>query len=186
MIRDLQTILSDPDYEWNDRLMRLQGWRGLDARRAASSGGSDRVAPAFCAVGSLAAAVLASPVLAAVLAATAVIGVFAANHPVEMVANRLAGRRGVSALPANRAAKRLACALGVVFLGGAAVAFAVGNVLVGTVLAGAMGVTATFVAVTGICVPSAIFTMLWGTDRAQSPSLAAAARSIGPAPTVAA
>ena len=111
------------------------------------------------------------------------IGVFAPNHPAEMVANALAERRGVSALPANRAAKRLGCAMGVVFLGGAAMAFAAGNVVPGTVLAGAMGVTATFVAVTGICVPSLIFTVLWGEARAQAPTLAAA-RSNESAPVV--
>ena len=46
MTRNLHTPLGDTDHAWNDRLMRLQGWRGLDAQRAASSGAGDRIAPA--------------------------------------------------------------------------------------------------------------------------------------------
>ena len=52
------------------------------------------MAPAFCAIGARA-AILASPVLAAALALTALIGTVASNHPVELAANSLAARRGV-------------------------------------------------------------------------------------------
>ena len=182
MHQRLQTPLTDTDHDWNDRLMRLQGWRGLDAQRAATSGGGDRVAPAFCAVGSLAASVLASPVIAAILALTALVGAFAPNHPVETLVNGLAARRGVAPMPANRAAKRLGCAMGVVFLGGATVALWAGNIVLGSALAGTLGVLAGFVALTGICVPSLVFTVLWGAERAQAPSLAAATQSSVPTP----
>ena len=61
--------------------------------------------------------------------------------------------------------------MGVVFLGGAALAYAAGAVTLGLVLALILGATATFVATTGICVPSMLFTVLWGTERACSAGL---------------
>ena len=45
------------------------------------------------------------------------------------------------------------------------------------VLALVLGGTAAFVAATGICVPSLIFTALWGAHRAAAPSLVTAART---------
>ena len=175
MYTEVHQMLTDTDRDWISRRLRLQGWRGEEVRQAAASGGVDRVGPAFCAVGSVAATGLHSWMIAAVLAVTSLIGVVAANHPVEAAANALASRRGVRPLPPNRAAKRLGCALGTLGLGGAAVAFASGHDALGVVLAGSIGATATFVAVTNVCVPSVIFTVLWGAERAQAPSLLAAA-----------
>ena len=176
MYSDLHQTLADTKYDWSTRLLRLQGWRGDQVDLAAASGGAERVAPAFCAIGSLAAAALASPALAAFLAASAMVGAVASNHPAELVANAVAGRRGTAPLPANRAAKRLGCVMGVLLLGGATVAFAAGHQALGAILAGVMGVTAAFVAVTNICVPSVIFTLLWGTELAQAPTLTSAIR----------
>jgi hypothetical protein len=45
------------------------------------------------------------------------------------------------------------------------------------VLALALGGTAAFVAAIGICVPSIVFTALWGSHRAAAPSLVAAMRT---------
>lgn len=58
-----------------------------------------------------------------------------------------------------------------VFLGGAALAHSLGAATVGFVLALVLGGTAAFVAATGICLPSMLFTILWGAERAAAPRL---------------
>lgn len=165
-VRDVTSLLSDRSLTWTRRRSLLQGWRGEEAACADAAPAAQRIAPAVCALGAGIGLVLGSPAVLGLFAATAVVGAFAPNHPVEMAYNRMARARGRATLPANRAAKRLGCAIGTVFLGGAAVAYALGAPAVGAVLAAVLGVTAAFVAVTGICVPSIIFTVVWGVDRA--------------------
>jgi uncharacterized membrane protein len=178
---ELTALLRDPSSTWTERRTRLQGWRGDEARRADGAVIAQRVAPAACAIGAFAGIALRSPLVLGAFALTAVVGALAPNHPFEWLYNRWAVRRGRAALPANRAAKRLGCAIGVVLLGGAAVAYAAGAAGVGLALALLLGVTATFVAATGICIPSMLFTILWGAERACAPGLvptrAAAART---------
>ena len=170
-IREVTSLLTDESSTWGHRLARLQGWRGADAECAAAAPTAQRVGPAVCAVGAFLGAATRSPVVLAIFAGTALIGAVAPNHPFEVVYNRWAARRRRPTLPANRAAKRLGCAIGVVFLGGAAIAYASGATAVGLVLALVLGATATFVAVTGICVPSMVFTAVWGAERASTPGL---------------
>jgi len=105
-----------------------------------------------------------------------VIGVFARNHPIELGYNRVASRVGMIPIPANRAGKRLGCAIGTLMLGACGIAFFVDQPTLARVLAIAMGCVAAFVALTNLCVPSIIFTLLWGSDLATAPSLVAAAR----------
>lgn len=175
---DLVALLSDTDLTWTERRTRLQGWRGAEAEQADAAARAQRLAPALCASGALAGALTASPVLLAAFAATALVGTVAPNHPFESLYNRLAIRRGRQPLPPNRAAKRLACAMGVLFLGGAAVALAVGAAALGVVLALVFAVTAAFVAATAICIPSIIFTVLFGAERGTAENLVAALRPI--------
>lgn len=169
--RDLKAVLGDSSRTWTERRTRLQGWRGDDAARADSAVVAQRVAPAACAIGALAGAALQSPLVLGILAATALVGATAPNHPFEALYNRWAARHGLPTLPSNRAAKRLGCAMGVAFLGGAAIAYELGATTLGFVLAVVLGGTATFVATTGICVPSMLFTAVWGVDRACAPTL---------------
>lgn len=175
MLHDAIALLRDPTLTWSQRRTRIQGWTGADAACADTVTGAQRIGPAVCAVGGLAGAALASPLLLGVFAVTALVGTFARNHPFEWVYNRIAADRGRLQMPPNRAAKRLGCAIGTVFLGGAAVAMVSGLTTLGVVLAVVLGLTAAFVAVTRICVPSLLFTVLWGADRAAAATLKAAA-----------
>ena len=170
-IREVTSLLTDESSSWGHRLARLQGWSGADAECAAAAPAAQRVGPAVCAVGAFVGAATQSPVVLAIFAGTAAIGAVARNHPFEVVYNRWAASRGRPTLPANRAAKRLGCATGVIFLGVAAIAFASGATVAGLALALVLGATATFVAVTGICVPSIVFTAVWGVERASAPGL---------------
>jgi hypothetical protein len=169
MPSELTTLLVDANLTWSQRRTRLQGWSGPDAIQADANPAAQRIASAVCAIGAAAGAWTGSAVLLGVLATTALVGVFAPNHPFEWLYNHLTPTQ--HRLPANRAAKRLGCAIGVVFLGASAVAYASGATTVGLVLAVVLACTAAFVAVTRICVPSIVFSALWGTQRAKGPSL---------------
>lgn len=177
MLSDVKNLVGDDRLAWGQRLTRLQGWRGSDAEQADALPLVQRVGPAICAAGAVAGVAAASAPVLAVFAATALVGAFAANHPFEWLYNAWASGRGRPRLPRNRAAKRLGCAMGAVFLGGAAAAYAVGADTLGSVLALVLGATATFVAVTGMCIPSLVFTALWGPRRACAPSWVAAVRT---------
>ena len=170
-LNEVTSLLTDRSLSWAQRLTRLQGWRGADAECAAAAPIAQRIGPAVCAVGAFLGAALGSPAVLAVFAGTALVGVVAPNHPVEVLYNRWASRQGRPVLPPNRAAKRLGCAIGVAFLGGAAIAYATGATTVGLTLAVVLGTTAAFVAITGICIPSMIFTALWGAERATASQL---------------
>lgn len=168
--QDLRSILSDSDYDRDMRLTRLQGFRGAEADKALRAGVGGRLAPVLCGVGAILGVVLASPPLLAILALSAVIGTFAANHPIETAYNVFARRRGTE-VPANRAGRRLGCLIGALFLGGAAVAYAVGVPDVGAVLGLSLGLLSLFVAATNICVPSIILTLLRGSNQTKLRSL---------------
>ncbi len=165
---EVSGVLRDHRFDRSSRLIRLQGWRGRQIAEAAAAGWAHRLAPGLCSVLALAGAVTGSVTLLVFTMATAVVGVFASNHPAEIAYNAWARRSGGAPIPANRAAKRLACALGTIFLGSAALAFAADMVVAGRFLAGSMGLVAGFVAVTTICIPSLIFTLVWGSQRATS------------------
>lgn len=170
-ISALRALITDAHCDVPDRLIRLQGWRGDDAAQARHVGAALRLAPAVCSVLAFTVAVTGSlPVVVAALA-SAVVGVFAANHPVETVYNAVARATGRTAIPTNRASKRLGCLIGTVFFTAVGVGLAAGNHAVATALAAIMGSVAAFVALTNICVPSILFILLRGVHRATARSL---------------
>ena len=165
-VEELAQLLTDPDFDRNTNLARLQGWRGDELAAATDAATfAQRVGPATCGVMALAVAVTGFTPLLLVTLATAIVGVFANNHAAESVYNVIARRRGRQAMPANRAAKRMGCTVGSLFLGGALVANAVSATTVATILLVALGSLALFVAATAICVPSIVFTLLFGSER---------------------
>lgn len=163
--QELVGILRDDEHDQPTCLLRLQGWRDEELGEAVAAGNAHRLAPGFCAIGATAVAVTGSWVVAVALMATAVIGIVARNHPVEAIYNSFASRTRRGTIPRNRAAKRLGCFLGTAFLGASAASFLLGATVAGQVLAAIFAAVAWFVAVTNICVPSAIFVMLFGTTR---------------------
>ena len=165
--QDLEMILTDGNYERDMRLVRLQGFRGDNAEQAVGSSFGGRLAPAICGGGAILGVLLGSPLLLGVLTLTAVLGVLAENHPVEMLYNVVARRRGTTEVPANRAGRRLGCFMGSIFLGGATLAYATGHTAIGATLGLSLGLLAVFVAATNICVPSIMFTLMRGSGRTQ-------------------
>lgn len=147
-------------------LTHLQGWRGSDLETAVAAGArSQRIGPAGCALLALTAAATTSLPLTLLTLATAVAGTFADHHPIEAVHNAWSARRGGTALPPNRAAKRFGCAAASVVLAGAAGALAAGHVGIAAALLVALGTLSTFVAASGVCVPSLLFNALFGVER---------------------
>ena len=170
-IGQLKAVLSDERFDCSTRLLRLQGWRGTELTCAIGAGHAHRLAPGFCAIGAAAIAFTGSAWLAVVLMSTALVGIFARNHPVETLYNAVGSRMGRSTIPRNKAAKRLGCATGTLFLGGSALALGLGAEGLGRGLAGAFAAVAGFVAGSNVCVPSMIFTALFGAERAQADRL---------------
>ena len=170
-IAQLKAVLGDERFDCSTRLLRLQGWRGSELTCAIGAGYAHRFAPGFCAIGAATIAFTGSGLLATAMMSTALVGIFARNHPVETVYNAVASRTGRSTIPRNKAAKRLGCAMGTLFLGGSAVALGLGADAVGRSLAGVFAAVAGFVAGSNVCVPSMIFTALFGSERAQADKL---------------
>lgn len=164
-LRRATAILGDERFDRPTRLLRLQGWRGDGLATAVAAGPAHRLAPGFCAVGATGVAAIGSSVLALALGLTAVIGIFAPNHPVETAYNGVARRFGRPEVPPNRAAKRLACLLGTLFLGTSAFALELGATVTGQIIAGAFAAVAWFVTLTNLCVPSVIFVSVFGEER---------------------
>jgi hypothetical protein len=185
-VGDLRSIIAEPGRTRPQRLLRLQGWRGAELAAATRAGAAHRLAPATCATLALVVAVTGSLPVAVFTLMTAVVGVFAANHPVETAFNRFARHTGRNQVPANRAAKRLGCLIGTLFFAAGSAAIVVGHIVAGRVIVGAMATVATLVAVTNVCVPSILFTLVWGSNRATARTLAAAVhmptRTEAPAP----
>ena len=169
---DLKSLLIDTEFDRPARLLRLQGWRGNDLETAVRAGSyAHRIAPGTCAALAWVVAFTGSLPLALVTLLSAVIGVFAANHPLELVYNMIARRRGGNPIPSNRAGKRLGCLMGVIFFGAASAAFILDYTAAGQIIVGAMAVVATVVAVTNVCIPSIILTLTFGKTRAACPLL---------------
>jgi len=159
-------LLTEADVDLATRKARLQGWRDndLDAALAAAPI-AHRVGPIGCGLMALATAATGSMALLALTLATAMVGIVASNHPLELAYNIVARRRVLVPLPANRAAKRLGCFVGSIHLVVAAVALTLGAPAVATVSLVVLGVLALFVGTTGICVPSVLYTVLFGAER---------------------
>jgi len=164
-------MLTDQQCDLPDRLIRLQGWRGDDAVSARRAGAALRLAPATCAALAFAVALTHSLPLAVATLASALVGVFAANHPIEMAYNAFARRRRRASIPRNRAAKRLGCLIGTAFFAAITVSLLAGSHTVATVLAVAMGAVAAFVALTNVCLPSIMFIVARGIHRATGTSV---------------
>ena len=169
---DLRQVTTDPDFDRRTNLLRLQGWRGQALAEASDAPWPvHRLGPAICGVLSFVVIATGSMALLLVTLASAIVGTFAANHPAESLYNAIATRRGRQQMPPNRAAKRTGCAVGSLFLAGAAIAAALGYGTVAIVLLAALGSLAIFVASTGICVPSIMSILAFGSDRGTRPRL---------------
>ncbi len=166
---DLKSILTDPEFDRSTRLLRLQGWRGADLATAVRAGNAHRIAPATCAALAWIVAITGSLPIALVTLLSAIIGVFAANHPLETAYNAIVLRRGGNPIPPNRAAKRLGCLIGTIFFGATSIALALDYVVAGRIIVGVMALVATVVAVSNVCIPSMIYTLTRGTAGAACP-----------------
>jgi hypothetical protein len=163
--------LLDRSTPWRRRLVTLQGWRGRDVDCVLASGIAPRLAPATCAVGAVVAVITTSAPVLVGLSASAVVGAMTGRHPVERVHARWARRHGRVGLPRARAGRRFACAVAAVWTAAMAVADATGHEIVSTVLGVILAVLATTFTCTGLCVPSTIFTALFGAERASAAAL---------------
>lgn len=171
---EVRELLRDPRFDRNRRLLRLQGQRAGHLEQAVAAGWAMRLGPAQCAVFGAVALALAEPGVYLTLAAASIVGVVTAHHPVEWLYVWWARHRGLAAPPANQAPRRFACLVGAACFLLAAVGLVAGSALAFWPAALLLVVLPAFVAATNICVPSLLFTLVLGAERATCPSLPAA------------
>jgi hypothetical protein len=174
---EVRTILTDPNYDRQRRLLHLQGQRGTGVEQGVAAGLAIRIGPAQCAISGLLALVAANAGLYALLGVASVVGVVGRRHPVEWVYSWWAVRSGRVPPPPNRAARRFGCFLGAASFFLAAFALVIGSAWLFWPFALILIALPAYVAVTNVCVPSLLFAILLGADRASCPSLPSALRS---------
>lgn len=157
------------------RLLQLQGWDGPELEQAVAAGPWTRWSPGLCLLATIVATALGIPAVFYALALTALAGAIAPWHPFDLAYNlgirHLVGR---PALPPNHAARRFACALGAAWLVATALAFQAGAAPAGYLLGGALALAGVIVTFAGFCIPSFLFNVLFGRERACRRSLFAA------------
>ncbi|HEX9260470.1 MAG TPA: DUF4395 family protein, partial [Acidimicrobiales bacterium] len=162
---DVKTILGDPGLPVPERLLRLQGWREAELDQAVAAGLAMRLGPAACTALGVAGLVTRSALLYVALAAASAVGVFARNHPVELLWVWWARRRSLAVPPCNRTGRRFACFVAATLFALAGLGAAAGLPVLLYVSGVAMVVVPLFVAVTNLCLPSLVLTVLIGADR---------------------
>jgi Domain of unknown function (DUF4395) len=171
---DVRQILADPSRSRPVRLLRLQGLRGERLTQAVAAGWSIRIGPAACAAIGAVALIAASPLLYGIAAGLAGLGAVLPNHSIELAYVAWARRTGRTAPPPNRAGRRFGCLVASIcfLLAGWGLSHDVA-VLFWT-FGSVMVAMPAFVAATNLCVPSLVFTAMFGTERATCPTLATA------------
>lgn len=170
-VNEVRLLLTDTSVDRNRRLLRLQGQRGTRLEQAVAAGWTMRLGPAQCALSSVVAVVLHEPSVFLTLGMASAVGVVTAHHPVEWLYVWWAGRHLRPAPPANRAPRRFACLLGAMCFLVAAGSLGSGTGWIYWPTALTLVGLPAFVATTNLCVPSLLFTLVLGSERATCESL---------------
>lgn len=139
-------------------LLDIQGFESVDDGTLASTQAWLRFSPALCAVVGAIGTVLEAPAVLWSLALIAVAGAALPFHPFDAIYTFGVRRAtGGTPLPANRAPRRFACALGSAWLVATGLSFAGGYAAAGYVLGASFTGVAALVATTHVCIPSLMF-----------------------------
>jgi hypothetical protein len=122
-----------------------------------------RWSPVFCTTVMAVGTILASPWILWGLAVTAALGTILPSHPFDYVYNFGVRRlTGTPPLPANGAPRRFACGMATAWLVATGTAFAADLTVLGYVLGGILTAVAALVAIMHFCIPSLIYSLLFG------------------------
>jgi Domain of unknown function (DUF4395) len=153
-------------------LLEMQGYTGYGDAYLSEVNLWTRWSPFLCACFIALGTALASPVILGLLAATAIIGALLPVHPFDLIYNYgVRHLTGTRPLPQNNGGRRFACALASVWLVVTAAAFLAGAEIVGYVLGFSLLGAASVLVLTGFCIPSFIFGLLFGRAAACQTSL---------------
>lgn len=145
------------------RRVEMQGYLGLNDQTLASVNYGLRFGPAICTVGALVGSLLASSKLFLLLALVAGAGVFLPTPPLDWLYN--VGVRHLLhtlPLPATSRPRRFACLLATLCLLAGAYGFGLGRPMVGYIFGGLMVVTPAILVISGFCVPSFLYGLIFG------------------------
>lgn len=145
-----------------DRL-DAQGYVNVDRQTLAQVAPWLRWSPALCTLVMAIGTVLASQSILWGLVPFAALGALFPRHPFDYIYN-LGVRRltDTPPLPSNGAPRRFACGIAALWLVAAGAAFATGLDTLGYVLGGMLSAVAALVATTHFCIPSLIYSLLFG------------------------
>ena len=149
--------------------LKIQGFVGLDDDTLAEVAPWLRFSPVVCTVWMGLGTVFASPVVLWILVPFSALGAIFHAHPFDLIYNHgLRYLTGTRPLPPNGAPRRFACALATVWLAATAWAFQSGPPVVGYVLGGVLTLTALLVSTTDFCIPSLLYSAIFGRRRIDS------------------
>lgn len=155
------------------RRLEMQGFVGHDDATLAEVNLWLRLSPALCMTVAAVGTILASPAILALLVPFALAGALLPGHPFDVVYNH--GIRhliGTRRLPPYRAPRRFACGVASLWLTAAATTLALGATTLGLAMGWAMVLLAGSHVLTGFCVPSFLYGLLFGKVSERSPASA--------------
>ena len=148
------------------RRLEIQGFVGLDDATLAELAPWLEFSPMLCTLLIGLGTVRASAVILGALVPIAVLGAVFPVHPFDVLYNYgVRHLTGTRPLPPNGPPRRFACGLAAVWLTATAWAFGTGAHAVGSILGGVLTAVAAIVSVSHFCLPSLLYTLLFGRSK---------------------
>lgn len=145
------------------RLVEMQGFVGFDDHTVRHLDYALRISPVICLAMTAVATALESVTLLWILLPFALGGAILNNHPFDVVYNHgIRHLTGGPVIPRYPMPRRFACMLASAWITAAALSFSYGMPLAGHILGWSLVATAAVPVITGFCVPSFIFGLIFG------------------------
>ena len=153
-------------------LVEMQGFIGFDDHTVKHLDYALRISPIICMMLTAVATAMESATLLWMLLPFAVGGAILRNHPFDVLYNYgLRHLTGGPIMPRYPMPRRFACMLASVWITAEALSFTYGIPLAGHIFGWSMVATATVPVITGFCVPSFIYELIFGKPQAAGASV---------------
>lgn len=143
--------------------LHTQGYVDVDEETLAEVEPWLRWSPSICTTVVIAGTILESAWVLWALVPLAVVGAVMSRHPFDYIYNLGVSRlTGTPPLPEHSAPRRFVCGLAAVWIAAEGAAFAAGVPAAGYILGGTLAVVGGLVSTTHICIPSTIYSLIFG------------------------
>ena len=149
------------------RLVEMQGFVGFDDQTVRHLDYALRISPVICLAMTAIATALESVTLLWILLPFAIGGAILNNHPFDVVYNRgIRYLTGGPVIPRYPMPRRFACMLASAWIMAEILSFSYGMSLAGHILGWSLVATAAVPVITGFCIPSFIYGLIFGKPQA--------------------